>query len=421
MFNFTKKGRKFLFLLIDVILISFAIYLAFLLRFEGQIPAEYFEGALPATIILTLLFSLPIFYIFGLYSFSWSYVSTEELISLIKGITLGFMLLAASLFILRDQPFLQGFPRSVFLISYLLVFIFCGAIRLAKRIYLQIFKRERFFGEKTLIVGAGDAGEQILRSIQISKNSSYLPVGFVDDNPMKQGEMIHGLKVLGKIDDISKNVKEKGVEEVIIALPSAGSKAIKRAVEMGREANLKKIKIVPSVAEIMNGEVSIGNIREVQVEDLLAREPISLDTKSIENFIQNKIILITGAAGSIGSELSRQVAKFRPSLLLMLDQDETGIFNISEELKDKFPRLNKIPLIVDIREEAKIDQIFKKYQPQVVFHAAAYKHVPLMEIQPDEAVKNNIFGTEIVAEAALRHGAEKLIFVSTDKAVNPCS
>lgn len=417
----SKIKRTIFFLIGDTILISLACYLAFLLRFDGNIPDQYSE-TIKGMIILALISYLPIFYFQRLYSFSWAYVSTNELFSLIKATTLGLLFLGAFLLLLRDQPNFLGFPRSTLFISYFLILIFSGGIRFSKRIYLQIFQKgKKEEKARTLIVGAGDAGEQILRSILTSKNSSYLPLGFVDDNPMKQGEIIHGLKVLGKISDIHQIVERNQIEEMIITLPSAGSKAIKRAVEMGRKAGLKKIKAVPSIAEIINGEVSIGNVRDVGIEDLLGRESVSLDTKSIETFIQNKIVLITGAAGSIGSELSRQVAKFKPSLLLLLDQDETGIFNISEELEDRFSRLKITSLVADIQDEEKINQIFRKIRPNVVFHAAAYKHVPLMEAHPDEAVKNNIFGTKIVAETGLKYNAEKFVFISTDKTVNPTS
>jgi len=420
MLNFIKMGRKSLFLLTDILLISSAIYLAFLLRFEGQIPAHYFPQIF-GMIFLALIISLPIFYFSKLYSFSWAYVSTEELISLVKAAALSFLFLGASLFILKEHPIFIGFPRSTLFISFILVFIFCGGTRLSKRIYLQIFKRERFFGEKTLIVGAGDAGEQILRGILASKKSPYLPAGFVDDSPAKKGILIHGLKVLGKIDDIPEIVKGQEIEQMIIALPSAGALAIKRAADMGRQSGLRKIKIIPPITEIMDGEISLKNLREVQIEDLLQREPVFLNTKSIENLILEKSVLITGAAGSIGSELCRQIANFSPSLLLLLDQDETGIFNISGELKDRFPRLKISSLIADIQDEGKIETILREFHPNIVFHAAAYKHVPLMEENPDEAVKNNVFGTQIIARASLNSGVENFIFISTDKAVNPTS
>ena len=391
----------------DILLISLAVWFAFLLRFDGKIPAQYLEqGVLLNMIFLSLIFCLPIFYYFNLYSFSWFYVSTNELVSLAKAVTLSFAFLVVSFFVLKT---FQGFPRSALFISYFLIFILCGGIRFSKRIYLELFKNKKTEKQKerTLIVGAGDAGEEILRSIS-SIGALYLPLGFVDDNSAKQGTMIHGLKVLGKISDIPKIVKEKQIEQMIIALPSVGSQTIKNAVVMGRKAGLKKIKIVPPIAEIINSEVSIRNLREIQVEDLLGREQVLLDTKSIENFIYNKVILVTGAAGSIGLELSKQIAKFRPSLLLLLDQDETGIFNISKELRNS--RIKS--LITDIRDKEKISQIFEEFKPNIVFHAAAYKHVPLMEKQADEAVKNNILGTKIIAETSLKYNTEKFVFIS---------
>jgi len=423
MLNFAQKGRKLPFLIVDIILIALAIYLAFFLRFESQIPANYLPTIL-GMIIIALIISIPIFYFYGLYSFSWSYVSTNELISLAKATALGFLFFGASTFILRDQEIFQGLPRSTLIISYFLIFLFCGAARFSKRIYLQTlqkgFTEEK---ERTLIVGAEDAGEQILRSIFASKNSLYFPIGFVDNNPVKQGELIHGVKVLGKIDDIPFIVDKSDIKKMIIALSSGEPENKRNAFEMGVKAGIEKknIKIVQSVSEIIDGKVSTANIREVQIEDLLQREPVSLDSVSIGNFIFGKSILVTGAAGSIGSELCRQIAKFNPSQLLLLDQDETGIFNISEELKYNNPKLNFIPIISNIQDTLKTEKIFNEFRPNIVFHAAAYKHVPLMEENPDEAVKNNIFGTKVVTEASLESGVEKFIFVSTDKAVNPIS
>jgi len=417
----TTQTRLVFFIIGDTLLIVFSVWLAFLLRFDGKIPSQYLNGNLQMMIVLALIFCLPIFYLFKLYSFSWSYVSAQELISLLEAVGLSFLFSSITFLIFRDFPQFSSFPRSTLFISYFLIFLFSGAIRFSKRIYLQSSQGYREEKERTLIIGAGDAGEQILRSIQASKSSPYSPIGFIDDNPIKQGIIIHGLKVLGKIDEIPKIIKERQVEEMIIALPSVGSEIIKKAVISGREAGLKKIKVVPPIAELIDDQISFRNVREIQVEDLLGREPVLLDTKSIENFIQGKKILITGAAGSIGAELSRQVAKFNPSSLLVLDQDETGIFNILRELKRKFPRLEINFFVAHIQDEEKTNQIFSKFSPHIVFHAAAYKHVSLMEAQPGVAVKNNVLGTKIVAEAALRHNVEKFIFISTDKAVNPSS
>ncbi len=417
----TSKTRFLFFFFSDIILISFSVFMAFLLRFDANIPSQYFNTIFSLT-ILVLLFSLPAFYFFRLYSFSWSYVSTDELISLAKATIISFLLLVVVFLVFNDRVIFQNFPRSTFLIIYFLVFMFCGAIRFSKRIYFQLFITGLEKGkEKTLIIGAGDAGEQILRSILASRDNFYLPVGFIDDNSIKQGVAIHGLKVLGKIDKITDIARDKGVKQMIIALPSANSQTIKEAVELGRKAGVKNIKIIPPITEIIDGQISTKDLREIEIEDLLGREPVSLDTNLIEDFVKTKKILITGASGSIGSELARQVSKFGPSELMLLDQDETGIFNISREIKAKFPYLKTESVIADIRDKHKINRIFQQFKPNIIFHAAAYKHVPLMEENPDEAIKNNIFGTEIVAKAALEFNAEKFIFISTDKAVNPVS
>jgi FlaA1/EpsC-like NDP-sugar epimerase len=412
--------RLFFFLISDIILISLSVVLAFLVRFEGSIPERYFSN-IAGLIFFSTLFTIPIFYFFKLYFFSWAYVSAEELINLIKATSLSFLLLTATYFILRDHRLFSGFPRATLFLTYFFIFILCGGLRFAKRIYLQVFPRGKREEEiNVLIVGAGDLGEQILRTIKSSPKSQYFPVGFVDNDPTKQGILIHGLRVLGKIKDIPKIAKENSIEEMIIALPY-GSKEIREAVEFGRKAKIKKIKILPSIGDLISGEIPLAKLKDIEIEDLLGREPVELDKKLIADFIKGKVVLITGAAGSIGSELSKQVASFSPSLLLILDQDETGIFNLFNALSEKFPKQEIKSIICDIRDEEKIKRIFQEFKPQIVFHAAAYKHVPLMEEHPDEAVKNNVFGTEIVAKAALESNCEKFIFISTDKAVNPSS
>ena len=423
LFKKTRTTRFLFFLVSDVILIFLAIIIAFLLRFEGTIPLEYFvQGTLSSYVALAIFFCLLFFYLFGLYSFSWSYVSTQELVSLLKAQTLAFAGLGTAIFLLRGLPFFESFPRSVFFISYFIVFIFCGGLRISKRIYLNAMGiKQRSENGNTLIVGAGDAAEQIIRSIISLKDSPYNPVAIVDDSNIKQGISIHGLRVVGKIFDIPDIINRKEIKQMIVALPSAENKTIKEVVSLARKANLHKIKIMPALSEIISGQVSFKNLKDVEPDDLLGREPVSLDTKQIEKFIKGKVVLITGAAGSIGSELSMQVAKFGPSKLLLLDQDETGVFNISNELLEKNQTIKTVSLVADITDEEKVNKIFEKYSPSVVFHAAAYKHVPLMEGAPDEAVKNNIFGTYVVAKASIKCGTEKFIMISTDKAVNPVS
>ncbi len=381
-------------------------------------PGQYYLN-IAGIIILALLISIPIFFFFKLYSFTWIYVSAVELIGLAKAASLSFLVLAAFFFILRDHEIFTGFPRSTLFITYFFIFLFAGGMRFAKRIYLETFQKlqGKEKKERTLIVGAGRAGEQLLRNILGIKTTVFLPLGFIDDDPGKQGIFIHGIKVLGKIEDIPQLATKEKIEGMIIALPSAGTGTIKRAVEYGRLAGLKKIKIVPSI-----NEVNLGTLQEVAAEELLGRKAVLPDQKLIENFVKGKRVLVTGASGSIGSELCRQLIGFEPQFLFLLDQDETGIFNISEELKKKFSNIKSF--VADITDKERVENIFKSVSPSIVFHVAAYKHVPLMEAEENlpEAIKNNIFGTETLIDISFKvSDLEKFIFISTDKAVNPTS
>ncbi len=417
----TAKTRFLFFGTADVLLITFSILAAFLLRFEGQIPEFYFEGTIQAMIFFALVFLLPFLYFFNLYWVSWTYVSTEEMVSLGKAVTLGFLSLAGTIFLFRDSALFQSFPRSVLIMSYILVLFSIGAVRLAKRLYMQFLAgRLNKSKHRVLIVGAGDTGEQLIRSLAAS-NEAFVPVAAVDDSPIKRGVMIHGVRVVGGIEDIPQVVARYQIEDMIIALPSAGTGPIQRAIRRGREADIKHMKVVPSLQEIVQKGVSIDTLREVQVEDLLGREPATLHADLIRGFLRHKAVLITGAAGSIGSELCRQVARFEPEAIVLFDQDETGIFQISNELARLYPSVRCHAIVGNIQDANRVEHVYSQFRPQVVFHAAAYKHVPLMEENPSEAIKNNIFGTWEVGTAAVRHGVEKFVYVSTDKTVNPTS
>ncbi len=412
--------RAIFFIVIDALLIAASFEIAFLVRFDLSIPPHYVPIVV-RIIILAIIFIIPIFYSQKLYSFSWAYVSIHEVVALFKGTTLAFLLLGITLYISKYFPYFD-FPRSIIFISYFLVFTLCGGLRFAKKIYFYIHGIDGSFGkDRTLIVGAGSAGEQMLRNIMSSKQANYFQVGFIDENDSMRGISIHGYKVLGKISDIPFLVKTHQIKQLIITMPGADTATIKKAVELGRQAGIYKIKIVPSLTEVMRGEASLKNLKDVDVEDLLGRSAIDLDKKQIESFIKGKTVLITGAAGSIGSELSRQVAKFKPSLLAVLDQDETGIFNVLRELGQEAPGIPIKHFVADIQDEEKINAVFSELKPHILFHAAAYKHVPLMEDHPDQAVKNNILGTENLARASVASSVEKFIFISTDKAVNPTS
>lgn len=421
----TAWKRATFFLSFDILLIALAMYGAFVLRFEGRIPSHYLED-LPLLILVALAIKIPIFSWQRLYQISWAYASIEELLAVVLGTSYSLLLMGTLFFILRDAPVpgLTGFPRSILAIDYFLTLVLIGGFRFAKRIYLRF----RFFnkhlpetGERTLIVGAGDAGEQIARNIRNDRSLNYLPVGFVDDNPAKHRTSIHGFQVLGGRENIPQLVEEHRVENVLIAMPSATSRVIRETVELARGAGVEKIRILPGLSELILGEVGLADLREIQVEDLLGRDSIEIDTQEIESYLKGRSILVTGAGGSIGTELCRQVLSFAPAHLVLLDQDESALFMIDQQLVERYPKLGCTAVIGDIKDRRKIREVFRAHRPQVVFHAAAYKHVPVMERHPDEAVKNNVLGTRIVAEATAEFGAEKFVLISTDKAVNPTS
>ncbi|MDD5473286.1 MAG: nucleoside-diphosphate sugar epimerase/dehydratase [Candidatus Methanoperedens sp.] len=366
-------------------------------------------------ILLALLVKVSSLYYEGLYKVSWTYMSLKELLSLVKSLSIASFFFGTILFFFRTSPLFVAFPRSILIIDYMLTIFFLGSFRGSKRIYLQYTGRMPGKGEKVLIIGAGNTGEQIVRSMLTS--GDYFPVGFLDDDLGKIGSTIHGIKVLGKREEMAKFVKEHEVESILIAMPSAPPRVIRETVDIGRTAGIKKLKIIPSLREIISGKVTLAAIKEIELEDLLGREQVEIDTEAIGSYLDGKTILVTGASGSIGSELCKQILKFNPKNLLALDQDETGLFWLKRNIDDS--RL--LSVVGNIKDTNKIDRLFCESKPHVVFHAAAYKHVPVMEEHPDEAVKNNVFGTQIVGEASLKYGTEKFILVSTDKAVNPTS
>ena len=421
----TTLRRTIFFLSGDIILIALSCYLAFLLRFDGVIEPKHFI-MIKSLIVIAVPLTIFFFVLERLYSISWSFISIRELLKLFRAIIASFLGVGAVLFIFKDYSALEGFPRSIIFISGFLALLLTSGFRFSKRIYLQgfrrgVFKNFKMGGIPILIVGAGNAGEQLIRHIVSSKDSPFNPIGLVDDNPMKQGILIHGIKVLGKRKDIPKIINTYKIKELIIAMSSSPQEVIRETVDIARKSGIKKIKILPGTREILAEKISLNHIRDLSIEDLLGREKVTIDTNSIKNFISKKNILVTGAAGSIGSHLCNQILKFKPQKLIALDQNETGIFHLERTLNKLFPNSNKSFIIADICDKQKIDWLFNKFKPDVIFHAAAYKHVPVMEDHPDEAVKNNIFGTLTIGQAAIKYKAEKFVLISTDKAINPTS
>jgi FlaA1/EpsC-like NDP-sugar epimerase len=407
----------------DVILLTLSLYLSFILRFEWRIPEEY----IPYLPIYGAVFIAPkivLFIYFRLYRMSWTHVGLYELFNVVKALTLGTLLVGSFLFSMKPYSLFlfAGFPRSVLIIDYALSLLFISGFRVSKRAYSSLINENiTNAGKKTLIIGAGNAGEQIVRDMKRLNSSPYFPVAFVDDNPVKQGIYIHGVKVCGKREDIPKLVEKFDIELILIAIPSARSTDIKNIISFVRKAHVKDVKIIPSISAILKGTVSFSDIKEINIEDILGRKQVKIDISSIRNYLKGKRVLVTGAGGSIGSDITRQVASFKPSALIALDIDETELFNVDRKIKKEDNLIPLYPVVCDITDRFKVNRIIGKYLPDVIFHAAAYKHVPMMELYPEEAVKVNILGTRIVAETAIFHGVKKFVLVSTDKAVNPTS
>ncbi|MDH5298870.1 MAG: polysaccharide biosynthesis protein [Desulfobulbaceae bacterium] len=341
--------------------------------------------------------------------------------NIVKALTFSFFVMSALLTLLRDVFFLSGLPRSIFVINFFCALFFTSGLRISKRFYLHILKGQRgsHHGKATLVVGAGNAGEQLVRDMKRNADSAYWPVGFVDDDPQKKNLDIHGVKVYGDREMLSELALRLDVEAVILAVPSASPKEVRGILDQVHKAGITEIKTIPGLNEILDGKVSLTDLKEIRIEDILGREQAEVDQALISHSLRGKRIMITGAGGSIGSELLRQVIHFRPERVVALDIDETELFHMEQELKGQADGVRVCPVVADVRDRAKMHWVYDNHRPHVVFHAAAYKHVPIMEEYPEEAIKANIFGTKVVAEFAVEFGVERFVMVSTDKAVRP--
>ena len=407
--------RRIIVFLCDTLLISVALCLSFLLRFDFSIPIDelnlFWECLLVVLVVKPLVFMVT-----GFYNSLWRYASLQDGIEIFKGVTLSSVLAVFVIMFLRQ---FAPIPRSVFLLDWFLLFALIAASRLIWRIYRESYVITKSCdGPRALIVGAGEAGSLLLKEIRRHPHTTYNVVGFVDDDPDKKGMKLHGVPVLGATKQLRVLILANEIEDVIIAMPSADSKTIRSIVDSCKNANVT-FKTLPSIGELIDGTLTISQIKKVEIEDLLGREPVALDREQIGGYLTGKRVLITGAAGSIGSEICRQVAQFRPEKLILLDQAETPLYEIEKELVLRYPNLRILPLIADVRDRSKILAVFEEFAPNVVFHAAAYKHVPLMEYNPSQAVLNNIFGSRNVADAAHIFKVSNMVMISTDKAVNP--
>lgn len=415
--------RRTILLIYDICAVIASGYLSLFVRYDlnfSVIPMEY-EVVMRKSLHMAIVITIVVFALFRLYSSLWTYAGMTEILNitaaaLISGI--------AELVIvtLEDKNVAVPLPRSYYL--YYTIFLW-GFVFISRFIYrgLRAFKKRGLAvteGDKSrvLVVGAGDAGDALIREIKSSKHLTMKIVGVIDDNQSKVGTYIHGVKVIGTRDDIVNKAEELHVDSIYVAMPSAPIQQVKEILDICKETGCE-LKKLPGVYQLVNGDVSVAKLKDVDVNDLLGREPIKTDLNSIMDYVSGKVVLVTGGGGSIGSELCRQIAKYNPKQLVIVDIYENTTYDVQNELKHNFPDLNLVVLIASVRNTKRMDQIFATYRPDIVYHAAAHKHVPLMEDSPNEAVKNNVLGTWKVVQAADRWKVKRFIMISTDKAVNP--
>ena len=405
----------------DAVLVAAAYYLAFRLRFldaSGGIPDRY-DHMLATSIGFVVAGQLFVFYISGLYEKWWRYFRLPDMIAVLRACAISTAILAITFLLLK--PFDDQIPRSVVVSNFLLTVFLVGGARLLARMILveRLARRDVRGARRVLVVGAGSGGQMVARELQLNPNLGAKAIGFLDDDPRKRGMRLHGLNVLGTTEEVGQILDELDPDEVLIAIPSAPGVLRGRVVTACRERDVP-VRTLPTVFELLRGGVQLTRqLREVQVEDVLGREPVKMELDRVGAYMQDKVVLVTGAGGSIGSELVRQIARVRPKLLVILDHAEDNLFRIDREMVEErhFTRVESV--LADCKEPERMLEVMQRFRPDVVFHAAAYKHVPLMEANPLEAIRNNAVATRVTAETAVASGCDRFVLISTDKAVHP--
>lgn len=418
------KNPKILTAALYDILVTFAsIYCAICLRFETLYPFSVnIQGLIPISLII-ISCQIVFFSLIGLYRGMWRFSSTTDLVKILKATTYG---TALSLILIFLWNRLIGFPRSVLIIDYALLVLSLGGGRFFYRVWKDSHSKKTIFlsGERfsplsnVLIIGAGTAANQLVKEIESNSSFHLNLCGFLDDNPHKVGRSLQGYKVLGKIHDLPKIIEKFSIQKVFIAIPSATGEEMKNIIHICKATNVE-FKTLPKLNEILSGKIELSLLRNINLEDLLGRDPIKLDQQNLKNMIQGNCIMITGAGGSIGSELCRQVSLHKPRKIVLFEMCELFLYQLEINLKEEFPEIELIPCIGDVRYKDRVNETIKEHKPNSIFHAAAYKHVPMMESNPLEAIFTNILGTKIVAESALENNCSNFVMISTDKAVNP--
>ena len=411
-----KRVRMGILMAADVLALCLASFLGLFVRFDlniSKIPPEYARAALEF-LPYYILASLVIFFLARMYSTMWSVAGVREALHVVAACGLASLVQIAGMVLLQ-----LSVPRSFFLVSFAALCAEELGIRLSYRVVISLFgNHSRKAAKRIMIVGAGTSGSVILKEMTTSSLVNGCVVCFVDDDRNKAGKFLNGVPVAGNRNDIPRLAEEYKIDEIYIAIPSASARERKAIIEICRETGCQ-VKILPGIYQLINGEVSIAKLRNVEIEDLLGRDPIRVNLDEIMGYVSGKVVLVTGGGGSIGSELCRQVASHNPKQLIIFDIYENNAYDIQLELKEKYPDLDLVVLIGSVRNTHRIETVFEKYRPDIVYHAAAHKHVPLMEDSPNEAIKNNVFGTYKTAKAADKYGTKRFVLISTDKAVNP--
>lgn len=419
--KFTRLNfRRLILVLLDILCVIFSGYIALFLRFNGPIPVE-FSNRLSVMLIPMIIIGFVIFWFFRLYHSLWQFASVTELKNIVLA-TIFDSLANLALFELTGN----SLPRSAYFIYFLVLTMFLGGSRFIYR-FMRLKRSKSGFNinikeqkdlQKVMIIGAGLAGEKVYREINNAKQVYKQVMCFIDDDVTKHGRTIHGVTVYGGKDKINEAVKKYGIEEILVALPSVDKKKLADILNICKETKCK-IKRLPGIYQFLNGDVHVSDFKDVEVQDLLGRDPIEVNLEDIMSYVTDKVVMVTGGGGSIGSELCRQIAARQPKQLIIVDIYENNAYDIQLELKKKYPDLNLETMIASVRNTKRVDALFERFQPDIVYHAAAHKHVPLMEDSPNEAVKNNVFGTLNVVKAADKYNVKRFILISTDKAVNP--
>jgi FlaA1/EpsC-like NDP-sugar epimerase len=423
------RFRRPLIIIAHITAFASSLMLSFLVIHNMNFAKPGWVDIYPSLLLFFLIVKLPVFGIFKQYRGWWRYVGISDLRGILWASFVSTLIIVFVWFVATNiEAIRANIPHDlhrpaegVCIADMFATVVLLSGLRIIIRLYHEEFRTaEAGRLKRFLIVGAGNAGEALLREIHRMTVAEYEVVGFIDDDLNKKGTNIHGMPVLGTVEQLPEVCQARRIEEIAIAMPSASNKQLRRVIQVCEGTKIR-FRTVPSITDIASGKFNVSQIRDVDINDLLGRETVQLDVYLIEKFTRDKIILITGAGGSIGSEMCRQLCYFNPKLLLLIEQAENPLFYIERELSTKFPTVHTKSIICDITDRARVDGIFKNYNPQVVIHAAAHKHVPLMELNPGEAIKNNIVGTQIVADAADNYGVAHFVMISTDKAVNPTS